>query len=154
MDISRLHNHLLELSETQIAEHFALNVNDLRLWRFSNLHEVHTVPSGDWYRAKHNKVMYTSSGIDKCLEWLGLKTPVTDDVQAIVSNIPFNKQMIICALPDGSKVNVRVRDSALYYIGHRVTIRRLPGATTLFQCLTNPVRVKMAQVVNTGILNE
>ena len=149
MDISKLHFHLLELSETQIAEHFALNVNDLRLWRFANLVEVE-----DWHRAKHNKVFYTGIGIDKCLEWLGLKTPVTDDVHAIVSNIPFNKQMIICALPDGSKVNVRVRDSALYYIGHRVTIRRLPGATTLFQCLTNPVRVKMAQVVNTGILNE
>ena len=149
MDISRLHTHLLELSETQIAEHFAINVNDLRLWRFANLAEVE-----DWHRAKHNKVMYTGIGIDKCLEWLGLKTPVTEDVHAIVSNIPFNKQMIICALPDGSKVNVRVRDSALYYIGHRVTIRRLPGATTLFQCLTNPVRVKMAQVVNTNILNE
>ena len=149
MDISRLHNHLLELSETQIAEHFALNVNDLRLWRFSNLVEVE-----DWHRAKHNKVMYTGIGIDKCLEWLGLKTPVTEDIHAIVSNIPFNKQMIICALPDGSKVNVRVRDSGTYFIGHRVTIRRLPGATTLFQCLTNPVRVKMAQVVNTNILNE
>lgn len=114
---------LLDKSESEIADSLSIGRDDMRRLRNK------MVDGEDYTREIHNKVKYTPTGLEKVLQYAGLRVDLTvnEPVAGRVKAFPANRNLMIVELEDGREVRARVKANHSLKVGMPIMVRREPG---------------------------
>src|ERR1700757_3227727 len=107
-------------TESDINEVLSITGTELRKYRKDVL-----IEGEHYFRGLHNKVLYTESGYNKILEYLGARTEISDSpIEVEVLYPAVNRNLLICALDDGREIPVRVKDQLNFLKGMKIRVKK------------------------------